>query len=129
MIKDRHLEIRPATQQDAIDFCGYQLPGMRADIALLDGKRVALGGTFTSGAYIRGFAELREPLRKSPKALLKFAKHGMSKIRERRVVVVALAEKHAPRAAPLLNLLGFDYIDSTQIGEWFILIPQKEGTE
>lgn len=92
---------------------------MRAVVADLDGKIIALGGVYRAGDQVIGFSEMKEEMRGRKKDMLRMVRLGAPLLLRHRQVI-AYASPAEPTASSFLTALGFRYFGADNLGEVYI---------
>ncbi len=106
-----------ATAADVREFYDGPCPhSMRACVALLDGRPVALGGIAYREGLLYAFMELKDEMRPYRLSIGKFARR-LTEIFGRGVPGITIAEPSEPTAPRLLEWLGFEFVATCDDGE------------
>lgn len=109
--------MRLATAADVRAFYDEPMPySMRAYVALLDGKPVALGGITYRQGLLYAFMELKDEIRPYRFSIGRFARR-LAEIFGPGLPGMAIADPDEPTAGRLLEWLGFEHVVSTDDGE------------
>lgn len=103
--------IRPARAEDMDAFYEKKNQGtMRALVAELDGKPIAIGGIMYQDGKVVAFSQMKEEMRKFPMTIMRGAK-AITKLLKGSGAIARASdqEKHAPK---LLSHLGFETLDA-----------------
>ena len=90
---------------------------MRAFVALLDGRPVAVAGVYREKNYLVAFSEMKDEMRKRKKDIVRLARVNMQAIKARGQPVIAIANKDEVTAPSFLTKLGFTHVGPSLVGE------------
>lgn len=114
-----------ATAADVRAFYGGPAPfTLRAYVALLDGKPVALGGISYRDGLVLAFMEIKDEMRPYKFSIGKFAAK-LPELFGQGVPGMAIADPNEPTADRLLRWLGFKFIASCDDGEIYEWVGQQ----
>ena len=106
-----------ATAADVRAFYGEPSPySLRACVALLDGKPVALGGYAYRAGLLYAFLELKEEMRTRRVSIARFTRR-LVEIFDRGMPGMAIAAPDEPTADRFLRWVGFEYVGACDDGE------------
>ena len=111
---------RSATQADVDQFYD-EPPGytMRAIVAELDGRVLAVAGTYRAKDHIYAFSEMKDEMRGRKRDILRMAAVTMPLVR-RHVQVIAFASKTEKSSQRFLKWLGFIHHGPSENGEVYL---------
>lgn len=89
---------------------------MRALVIEDDGKPVAIVGVLHTEP-MQCFSVMTDPVRRSPKTIVKVALRLRQMLDSYTGTVYALADKNEPNAPRFLKFIGFEYFNTTVQGE------------
>lgn len=89
---------------------------MRALVAELDGKVIAIAGTYHAKEQVYAFSEMKDEMRKRKRAILHMAALAMPLV-YRHPLVMAFASTTEKSSRRFLNWLGFKYFGPSELGE------------
>lgn len=97
---------------------------MRAITAEIDDIPVGIGGYFFGTEGILVFSIVKDELRKYPYAIYKGARQIAKMVKDSGLPVIAYADPKIDRAGPLLEHLGFEYVNTSSRGEVYTWNPE-----
>jgi hypothetical protein len=114
--------LRPATRDDLIALQG-KLPEhtMRAHVAEVDGKVLAVGGVYYVNGTTVAFSYLADEIRGHRKSIMRAAKFAMEKIAALPGPVYALCSRDEATAPQFLARLGFEFFAPSNNGDIYKL--------
>ena len=112
--------MRIATAADIENFYGGPpLYSMRAVVAELDGKIIAIGGTYRIGLDIFAFSDMHDEMRGRKRDMVRMVKLGLPLL-AKYTRVAAFASPKEPTSRNFLQALGFEPFGQNEKGEVFI---------
>lgn len=109
------IEVRPASREDIVAFCGDCRQTVRAYVGVQNGEVIALGGLSFIRGRVVAFCDLGDQARHHPKTLHQVARRVMKKALDAGYKhVFALRDEGEPTAPRWLTRLGFRPIDETE---------------
>lgn len=114
--------LRPATPDDLVALHG-KLPEctMRAHVAEVDGKVLAVGGVYYSSGSTFAFSYLSDEMRTHRKSIMRAARFAMHKVAALPGPIYALCSQSEANAPEFLRRLGFEFFAHSSSGDVYKL--------
>lgn len=111
---------RQGTAKDLNEFYGGPpIYSMRALVAELDGKVIAVAGTYRAKDQMYAFSEMKDEMRRRKRDILRMAKLVLPML-DRHRQLIAHASKTEKSSARFLEWLGFEYVAPAEHGDIYL---------